>query len=285
VVETRLTELQYQGYYINLGEHIERDQSLREHLQSLKLSDQYMRFDAIRGADVAATANSPLNPGSIGCGLSHLQLLSSHRHDGVHLHVLEDDAVLHPLLPSWFSAVPETLPWDLLYTDVYFSMLSPQTFQQLNRLVQAYQTRGTVVLVNLRGVPFVGTTSYFANRDSIGKVADLIGTSWISRCKHDDHMNQLVQSGRLLAYVAIPFLTTRSTLSCRSTIDSEYTSLMQAMDLQRAALFADANLEELADKAKQLSLHGPVNSLVTIYAETTRSILKHIDLGVHRKPD
>lgn len=276
--------MEYQGYYINLGEHSDRDQSLREHLESLKLGGRYERFDAIRGADVAAAANSPLNPGSIGCGLSHLQLLSSQRHGGVHLHVLEDDAVLHPRIPSWFSTVPETLSWDLLYTDVYFSMLSPQTFQQLNRLVQAYQARGTVALVNLRGVPFVGTTSYFVNRDSIGKVADLIGTSWISRHKHDDHMNQLVQSGRLLAYVAIPFLTTRSTLSCRSTIDAEYTSLMQAMDLQRAALFADANLDELAAKAEQLSLGGPVNPLVTIYTETTRSILEHIDLGVHRKP-
>lgn len=274
----------YRGYYINLRESTDRDRLLREHLAALGLADRYERFEAIRGSDVAAAAGSPLNAGSIGCGLSHQQLLASNRHAGVHLHVLEDDAVIHDRLPDWFTNLPTTLSWDLLYTDVYFSMLSPQTFQQLNRLVKAYRDSGTVALVNLQGVPAVGATSYFVHRDSIGKVADLLGTDWISRCKHDDHLNHLVQAGQLRACSTVPFLSTRSTLGCRSTIDPGYTSLMQAMDLQRAALFADANLGELAEQAKQLRLGGPDNPLLTVYAETTRAILEHIDQGVHRKP-
>ena len=275
----------YQGYYINLRESTERNSLLVAHLKSLGLADRYERFEAIRGSDVAAAANSPLNAGSIGCGLSHQQLLASHRDDGVHLHILEDDAVIHAQLPGWFTGLPVALPWDLLYTDVYFSMLSPQSFQQLNRLVKGYQNSGTVSLVNLRGLPAVGATSYFVNRDSIGKVADLLGTDWISRCKHDDHLNHLVQAGQLRAYVTILFLSTRSMLGCRSTIDPGYTSLMQAMDLQRAAFYAGANLAELAEQARRLTVGGPENPLLTIYAETTRAILEHIDQGIHQKPN
>jgi hypothetical protein len=273
----------YRGYFINLRESTARRDAIREHLQSLGLADRYERFEGICGADVAAAHSGPLNAGSIGCGVSHQRLLAAHRNDGVHLHVLEDDAVIHPRLPDWFSTVPKNLSWDLLYTDAYFSMLSPQTFQQLNRLLKQYRERGTIVVINLRGVPFVGATSYFVNRDSIGKVADLVGTSWIGRCKHDDHINNLVQSGQVTAYAVIPFLSTRSTHSSESTIDSTYTSLMQAMDLQQAAFYADADLESLAEKSSRLVLGGPTNPLLKIYSETTRSILEHIDRGIHRK--
>ena len=273
----------YRGYVINLRESTARRDAIREHLQSLGLGDRYERFEGICGSEGAAAHSGPLNAGSVGCGLSHQRLLAAHRNDGVHLHVLEDDAVIHPRLPQWFSTLPQQIPWDLLYTDVYFSMLSPQTFQQLNRLLKNYREQGGIALVNLHGVPFVGATSYFVNRNSIGKVADLIGTTWIGRQKHDDHINNLVQTGQVTAYAVIPFLSTRSNLSDQSTIDSEYTSLMQAMDLQRAAFYADANLEALAEKSSRLVLGGPTNPLLKIYSETTRSILEHIDHGIHRK--
>jgi hypothetical protein len=40
---------------------------------------------------------------------------------------------------------------------------------------------------------------------------------------------------QLRAFVLMPFLSTRSALFEDSTIDPEYTSLMRAMDVQRAA--------------------------------------------------
>ena len=59
---------------------------------------------------------------------------------------------------------------------------------------------------------------------------------------------------------------------------------MQAMDLQRAAFYAGADLRELAEQARQFTLDRPENPLLAIYAETTRAILEHIDHGVHQKP-
>lgn len=274
----------YRGFYINLAESRDRDRVIRDHLRSLGLEHRYSRFEAIRGADVAKSYRSPLNAGSIGCGLSHQRLIAAHRDSGAHLHVLEDDAHLHPRLPTTFAAVADSVAWDLLFTDVYFSMLSPQHVQQFNRLVNGYRTRAHVALINLRGVPFVGNTSYFVHRQSIGKVADLLGTDWIGRCKHDSFLNELVQAGRLTAFVVMPFLSTRSAFSEQSTIDPGYTSLMHAMDLQRASLYADADLDRLAREARELGPSGPRNPLLGIYAETTRSILEHIDRGLHRKP-
>ena len=228
---------------------------------------------------------SPLNAGSIGCGLSHQRLLAAHRDSGMHLHVLEDDAVLHPRLPSLFSQVADSLPWDLLFTDIYFSLLTPQHFQQLNRLATRHRANGGAALVNLRGMPFSGNTSYFVHRNSIGKVADLLGTDWIRQCKHDTFVSNLVQAGRLRAFVMMPFLSTRSSLFEESTIDSEYTSLMRAMDLQRAAFYADADLDRLSREAAQLGPGGARNPLLEIYVETTRSILAHIDQGIHQKAE
>jgi hypothetical protein len=94
-----------------------------------------------------------------------------------------------------------------------------------------------------------------------------------------------LQAGRLRAFVVMPFLSTRSLLFEESTIDSEYTSLMRAMDLQRAAFYVDADLEHLSREAGQLGLDGPRNPLLEIDVDTTRSILEHIDQGIHRKLD
>lgn len=275
----------YRGYYINLATSRDRDRELRAHLQSLGLDAHYTRFEAVRGADVAAAYQSPLNAGSIGCGLSHQRLLAAHRDSGMHLHVLEDDAVLHPRLPELFAQVADSLPWDLLFTDIYFSMLTPQNFQQLNRVATRHRTQGGAALVNLRGMPFSGNTSYFVHRNSIGKVADLLGTDWIRQCKHDTFISNLVQAGQLRAFVLMPFLSTRSSLFEDSTIDSEYTSLMRAMDLQRTAFYADADLEKLAREAGHLGPGGPRNPLLEVYVETTRSILAHIDQGIHQKSE
>ena len=277
--------IRYRGSYINLAESRDRDRQLRDHLLSLGLGSHYARFEAVRGADEAAAYQSPLNAGSIGCGLSHQRLLAAHRDSGSHLHVLEDDAVLHPRLPSLFSQVADSLPWDLLFTDIYFSLLTPQHFQQLNRLATRHRANGGAALVNLRGMPFSGNTSYFVHRNSIGKVADLLGTDWIRQCKHDTFISNLVQAGRLRAFVMMPFLSTRSSLFEESTIDSEYTSLMRAMDLQRAAFYADADLDRLSREAGQLGPGGGRNQLLEIYVETTRSILAHIDQGIHQKPE
>jgi GR25 family glycosyltransferase involved in LPS biosynthesis len=275
----------YRGFYINLAESRDRASAMLDHLQSLGLAGNYQRFKGIRGADVAADYESPLDAGSIGCGLSHQRLLATYRDGGEHLHVLEDDALLHPRLPDLFSQVADSLRWDLIFTDVYFSMLSPQNFQQFSRLVARYRSHGTAALVNLRRLPFVGATSYFVHRDSIGKVADLLGTRWIHSCKHDTHINNLVQAGQVEAYAFMPFLSTRSPLTEKSTIDPAYTSLMRAMDLQRAAFYADADLESLRAEAGRLGPGGQPNPLLGIYIETTRSILEHIDQGIHRKPD
>ncbi len=169
----------YRGSYINLAESRGRDRQMREHLQSIGLGSNYARFEAVRGADEARGYQSPLNAGSIGCGLSHQRLLASHRDSSDHLHVMEDDALLHPGLPAVFSQVADSLPWDLLFTDIYFSLLSPQHFQQLNRLATRHRANGGAALVNLQGMPFSGNTSYFVHRNSIGEVADLLGTDWI----------------------------------------------------------------------------------------------------------
>jgi GR25 family glycosyltransferase involved in LPS biosynthesis len=275
----------YRGFYINLAESRDRNRLIRDHLQALGLAGHYERFEGVRGADIAADYQSPLNAGSIGCGLSHQRLLATHGDCGDHLHILEDDAILHPRLPTLFAQVAESRPWDLIFTDIYFSVLSPQNFQQFNRLIARYRTNEATALVNLRGLPFVGATSYFIHRNSIAKVADLLGTRWIRHCKHDTHINNLVQAGQLEAFAFMPFLSTRSALFEQSTIDPEYTSLMHAMDLQRAAFYADADLEHLRLEAGQLGPGGQPNPLVGIYIETTRSILEHIDQGIHKKPD
>ena len=88
----------YTGLYINLDSSRDRRKRMEAELSSFGLTDKYQRFEAIRGDGTKEQSQTALPGGQLGCWLSHLAVWRLAAGKGSHLHVLEDDAALSPLL-------------------------------------------------------------------------------------------------------------------------------------------------------------------------------------------
>ena len=109
----------YHGLYINLDRSPERRRNMEEQLAAFGLQDIYARFPAVDGK-TTPFPQSPLKPGEIGVFLSHRHALEQARTRAQCVHILEDDALLTPHLPSVIGdAVRMNLfdRYDFLFTD------------------------------------------------------------------------------------------------------------------------------------------------------------------------
>lgn len=90
----------YRGFYINMAESTERRKAVEANLQQLGISEHYERSEAIVGADVFTQYETNQSPASLGASLSHHQLLKENTGSDRHLHIIEDDTILHRLVPQ-----------------------------------------------------------------------------------------------------------------------------------------------------------------------------------------
>ena len=263
---------------------VERDMQTKNQLQKLGLKDSYTRFEGINGLDVFQNYQSTLDAGSLGCGLSHVKIVEDNLDSNEHLHIIEDDIILHPSMSKVFESVAGKIEWDLIYTDLYFSLLSPVNFYKINEKIKLFKEKNQVSLMSLKGIPFSSATSYFINKSSIKKVSSLIGKEWIKNNeKRPMHINRLTQQGKLKAFVFLPFVTTISAHNINSTINESYNSNLLAMDMLRKALFIGADINTLAKEAKSHSAEVDDNPLIRIYTETTKMILDNMDKNLYVK--
>ncbi len=276
----------YKGFYINLERSRDRNDLMVRQLDALGLREKYTRFEAVNGAEVAHEYSTSLAPGELGCWLSHVELLQANREANTHIHVLEDDAIVHPLLAKAFDGLADTFAWDLLYTDIYFHPPPvPETFFRLKRAFQGYESSREIKLVNLEAISFTGTTSYFVNAHSIDKVLDLVDGQWTRNITIDLHLNQLVRGKKLTAFVVIPFLTTLSGLNSASTVGRQGPNLA-ALNLFRASFYAGADQKELYERIHALGEPSDTDPHLGVYVELLRHVLGNIRCGPNgSKPD
>ncbi len=255
---------------------------MRHQLEKAGLSANYTRIEGIYGLDVCQNNETSLDAGSIGCGLSHLKIMEENFESSEHLHIIEDDIVLHPSVPKVFEGVADKLEWDLIYTDLYFSLLSPANFYKINEKIKLFREKNQVSLVSLQGIPFSGASSYFVNKNSIKKVHSLIGKEWINNSeKHTMHINRLTQQGKMKVYMFMPFTTTLSARNVDSVIDESYNSNRVAMDILRKALYIDADIYTLSKEARSHSALSDDNPLIRVYTETTKMMLNNMDKNLY----
>lgn len=270
----------YKGYYINLKRDKLRDAHMQEHIKDLNFKN-YTRFEALDGKELSKSYDTKLDAGSLGCGFSHKAILEANLMNNTHLHVAEDDALFHSYLPKIFKAINTKVDWDIIYTDIYFSMLTPTMFYQLHEKYKLYKTRGDISIVNLKGIDFSGATSYFVNKNSIKKFNDFLGSDWYKHSKHDTYINSLVQKGELKAFVILPFVSTLSPHSINSTIDESYNSNMLALDTLRKSFYIDAKHIELSDKLENEVKNIEFSKMIDIYSNSTKISLNNLDKRLH----
>ncbi len=266
----------YKGYYINLKKDRKRDKGMKRRLKKLRLNN-YSRFEAVLGSEVYHKYNTSISSGELGCSLSHLSLLGSNLSSATHIHILEDDALLHKLLPTVLQNINTQVDWDIIYSDVYFSLLDSITFYKIYEECTSFKSGGEVSFVNLRGILYSGATSYFVNKKSIRKLYNLLNTQKSLHVKSDTYINSLVQEGKLNAYVMIPFLSTLSDESVKSTIDESYNDNMFAMDRVRKSFYIDAKHDELLHQMREKVKTLKIAPSVSVYANLNKIILNDLD--------
>lgn len=124
---------QWSGCFINLEARAQRRQRMERQLAGLPWARGYRRFPARSATAAEAAALGLASAGELGIWRSVMALLeewlASHPGEGARLHVLEDDAVLHPQLAAEAAAVFAARPGlQVLFTEAF---LTPELYLAL----------------------------------------------------------------------------------------------------------------------------------------------------------
>jgi len=255
------------GAFINLAAQTQRRQRMEAQLASLPWAAGYRRFEAHKATADEASALGLASAGELGIWRSLLALLrewlASAPPDTALLHVLEDDAVLHPDLAAAADAAFTALPQlDLLFGDAF---LTPDLYLALldewQRLQQASPRRfGLVGGEHYRSclscwlVSGAGARRLLADLEALLSELPAAGRPLPPL---DTAIRGLIRAGRLRAAITLPFLAT-ITSDNDSAIQQGGASLLrsQRLDLQlRRLLYAgDAQLtpEAVLQETQQL---------------------------------
>jgi len=271
--------MKYEGFYINLDRSTARNTSMVSQLNALELNDIYSRFNAMEASYEGNPTNAPMKNGELGCWLSHVEIIKQHLNKDTHLHILEDDALLHPILstmPSLIDWLDEKVDWDIIYTDVYFHPPpSPEQFYRFIVASDQFKKHKKLELIPLESFNVTGTTSYFINNKSLKKVYGLLNKQWESGKTFDIFIANLIKSKQLNAFVTAPFITSICPEVSGSTISS-YGDNTTTLDLLRRSLFLDASPEQLYQEALAINKDQVVDPRIALYAQSVKTVLGNI---------
>jgi tetratricopeptide (TPR) repeat protein/GR25 family glycosyltransferase involved in LPS biosynthesis len=264
------------GYWINLERAIERRQAMESQLQALGLS-HYQRLPAVDGS--LKYAGLP-RPGVMGCWWSHLEALRQGARTGKIVHVLEDDTWVGNRSPEIFTSLVKAGAFgqfDVIYTDVLLDYLTSQqyfrAFFEAAR-VPPGEVPSKVSLVNLRGILFTCSNSYFVHPQNIQKVLDLLDHEFRSLNMQNPEpidmvVRRLVLSGAMTAAVTCPFLTS---IDLSLTADSNINDAANAK-LQKTLLLHNIHRQAFFYGADDRSLTVLLNQYFPAALSTAKSRL------------
>ena len=248
----------YQGFYLNLDRNAERRTALVRHLEQLGVAERYQRLAAVDGRAVADQYVTKLDPGSLGVWLSHAKLVRIVADTKLHVHVIEDDTVFARNAIRNFEMMLEYADaqltgWDLIFTDIHVPPDNFSLFRDLCRMRQCWEPKTKLTLTDLQPIVFACTSSFFLNRQSIGKYAELMSEKWKVGYPIDVYLRNLVHLGCLKAYLTVPFQTSVSRDALDSDIRGGLDASRVAATIYRRAFFEDANLQSLGAELQELT--------------------------------
>lgn len=181
------------------------------------------RVPAIDVAAVQARgiAGSTL-PGEKACYLSHLDALTrSLAHDEDVL-IAEDDVLFSPLSTGIIEGVRPAfagVEWDVVFTDLCIPRIPAML--KIFDLVKHARRKGELYYLQLKGdFFFAGSTSYIVNKDSRRKLLDLMTLERLDQ-PYDLTLRDLIATGKLTAFVILPFATSLSKHGDNTQIQAE----------------------------------------------------------------
>jgi GR25 family glycosyltransferase involved in LPS biosynthesis len=218
-------------HYINLSFEHEKRHLIEANFHQFNSKKWVLnRFEAIdKNFFQTNQVKGQLSDGAKGCFLSHRALMNQHIKSDSHLYIVEDDVVFCNKTQHLVEKVTslDSMDWDMLFTDVCIPQ-APQ-MMTLYQLKQECTKEDQLRVLDLAQMNFASTAAYIVNKKSIAKVAALLNAPDELNIPIDLYYRSLVHSGELKAFVTFPFLTSLSSRSEDSNIQTAqhaYTELV-----------------------------------------------------------
>ncbi|MGD0389974.1 MAG: hypothetical protein ABSC42_13580 [Tepidisphaeraceae bacterium] len=267
----------FRGFFINLDRNQARSASMMRRLADVGMAARYQRIPAVDGRKLGAEYVTTLDRGNLGLWLTLERLLAANKSSDAHLHLLEDDVLLPKDAEACFAkllaGVDRGAPdWDLIFTDVQLN-LDFATYQSIAKWREFYLQKSELRCLSLKGMVFSGTPSIFVNRKSIDKYHRLLDGRWTEGMPIDIYLRTMIGRGSLNAYLTLPFATCLSENTIESDIRGGLDLSRKVLNLYRASLFKDADLDHLAKELRRLTATAKVTGLAACYLEAMKFAL------------
>ena len=207
----------------------------------------YSRFEAIQmGENPTIIPVGTFSPREKGCLASHICLLEQNIGSDKHLHILEDDVILHEhhhsLLENILSKIHQN--WDILYTGftlIQFDVRKYPTIREVYKQI-ALGKRNALGILSTNNINILGAFSYVVNKNSIEKLHNIAkeGNEPIDVIYQNASVNNLVRS-----FAVIPSIA-KHTPIFPSTVRREYNPKAYYLQcLYQELFYIDADMERL----------------------------------------
>lgn len=256
------SRMSYAGFYINLDDSGDRRAEAEAEFARFGMSHRYRRFPAIRG-NALGFPNPHLTESEIGCFTSHCLVLKENLAAAKHLHVVEDDVLFSRFTAESIRCVIETGivdQFDILFTDTLVAPINGE-YQYCKGLYDRSIDRdeaGAATAVRPQVIKFIaGTNSYIVNRNSVGKIVDILLRSLEAGATYPiDLMIRYLTDKRVLRVGALfPFVTSvRLAHTINPTIGGRRQHDLTAVAawLGRQSFFVDCDIRALQAQAEQM---------------------------------
>jgi len=226
----------YRGFYINLDRAVLRREQMEQRLADAGLAGRYERFCAIDGRTITYGPEALPGSAALGCTLSHLSLIKSQQGADLHIHILEDDAVLHPEIGRVlenFVALKQEDQWDVLMTDIF---VPPDVylFKHLHKSYRELSATGSLSFFDIGTWEFACASSYFVNKNSIEKFVQMMEHQFPAETPYDLRIRELAKQKMLKVFLCFPFFSTVSELSTDSNIAGGFQHVLPLTEYRRS---------------------------------------------------
>lgn len=211
-------------FYISLENQIRRQNEI-EHCFSKFCSKQWTlnKIDAFSPEDInVINADGIITPPEKACFLSHKEAIRQNINLGNHFAILEDDTLLgkntSKIIDKIMSQIGLNKDWDMIFTDVGIFDVG-----MISRLAAAnieLKSMRSVQLINLKNISYYGANSYIISKYSANKIYQILESETVLNEHFDHFIRANIDNGRIKALFVFPFVTTVSSSSESSSIQS-----------------------------------------------------------------
>jgi GR25 family glycosyltransferase involved in LPS biosynthesis len=207
--------------YINLNRQIARRQFLERNFAESRLDG--WSLSRVEAEDASSLSQEPvagtLRNSEKACFLSHRKAIRQSLRSTGHVMVVEDDALFGKNscrnIQTAIASLPES-EWDLLFTDVCITQANVMFDLFVTRRRLAEDRRA--VFLDLKQMPFAGSTAYVVNSGSKAKLLDVLGQADPLDTPYDLYLRSQIRASNLRARVIFPFPTSLSELADDSSV-------------------------------------------------------------------